>query len=440
MVSLGKLTAGHEEYYEREVAGGAEDYYAMRGEAAGEWIGSGAQALGLEGAATGGQLRALLEGRDPATGEMLRSRAVQVTGWDVTYSPPKSVSVLHAAGDPRIAAETLAAHRTAVRVGAGLSGVRRVLDAARRGWDDAAGGGGVRRRRVRPSGQPRRGCAAAFPCGHRQHDARRWALDHAGRSGAVRASEDRVGAVSRRAAGRADAAAGGRVGAGGAGQAGGRDQRRAAGGVARSEPSSPGDRATDGGARGVQPAGRPGRRAGYAQGQGLRRRSARRRARAAHADRRRRDWARPSSPTSSTVGGWSDPTKGELVRLSRELLGPAGHDRASVHVLAPRRHPAVGQRSTARANRPTESCGSPTGGWPSARSSPLEPDSGDPRRPRRPAAADAARPPRRAAVLDPDAAGDRAGPARDRGQAPPSRAWPSSRARPSSGRSPRTRR
>jgi conjugative relaxase-like TrwC/TraI family protein len=115
VVSLGKLTAGHEEYYEREVAGGAEDYYAMRGEAAGEWAGSGAQSLGLDGTASGGQLRALLEGRDPATGEMLRSRAVHVTGWDVTYSPPKSVSVLHAAGDPRIAAETLAAHRAAVR-------------------------------------------------------------------------------------------------------------------------------------------------------------------------------------------------------------------------------------------------------------------------------------------------------------------------------------
>jgi conjugative relaxase-like TrwC/TraI family protein len=115
VVSLGKLTAGHEEYYEREVAGGAEDYYAMRGEAVGEWTGRGAQALGLDGAASGGQLRALLEGRDPATGEALRARAIQITGWDVTYSPPKSVSVLHAAGDPRITAETLAAHRTAVR-------------------------------------------------------------------------------------------------------------------------------------------------------------------------------------------------------------------------------------------------------------------------------------------------------------------------------------
>jgi conjugative relaxase-like TrwC/TraI family protein len=78
-------------------------------------MGSGAQALGLEGAATGGQLRALLEGRNPATGEMLRSRAVQVMGWDVTYGPHKSVSVLHAAGDPRITAETLDAHRRAVR-------------------------------------------------------------------------------------------------------------------------------------------------------------------------------------------------------------------------------------------------------------------------------------------------------------------------------------
>ena len=115
MVSLGKLTAGHVTYYEREIADGAEDYYAMRGEAQGQWIGSGAERLGLEGTATSGQLRDLLEGRDPATGASLRSRAVHVTAWDVTFSPPKSVSVMHAAGDPRIADETIAAHRAAVR-------------------------------------------------------------------------------------------------------------------------------------------------------------------------------------------------------------------------------------------------------------------------------------------------------------------------------------
>ena len=50
---LGQTRGRHEDYNEREVAGGAEDYYAMRGEAAGEWIGSGAEALGLEGSAAG---------------------------------------------------------------------------------------------------------------------------------------------------------------------------------------------------------------------------------------------------------------------------------------------------------------------------------------------------------------------------------------------------
>src|SRR4051812_43463415 len=115
MVTLGKLTGGHVDYYEREVAGGAEDYYAMRGEVPGEWIGSGADQLGLDGTVTSDQLRDLIEGRDPASGAALRSRAIDVTGWDVTLSPPKSVSVLHAAGDRRLAAETMAAHRAAVR-------------------------------------------------------------------------------------------------------------------------------------------------------------------------------------------------------------------------------------------------------------------------------------------------------------------------------------
>ena len=116
VVSLGKLAAGHEDYYEREVAGGAEDYYAMRGEAAGEWTGGGAQALGLEGTASAAvSCGRCSRGATRATGEVLRSRMVHVTGWDVTYSPPdEPVSVLHAAGDPRIAGETLAGHRVAV--------------------------------------------------------------------------------------------------------------------------------------------------------------------------------------------------------------------------------------------------------------------------------------------------------------------------------------
>ena len=64
-------------------------------------------------------------------------------------------------------------------LGPRVSGVRRVLDAPWRGWGDAAGGGGVRGGRVRASGQSRRRCPAAFPCGHGQPDPGRRALDHA---------------------------------------------------------------------------------------------------------------------------------------------------------------------------------------------------------------------------------------------------------------------
>ena len=120
MLSLGKLTAGHQDYYEREIASGAEDYYAMRGEAAGEWLGNGAAGLGLGGQASAGQLGALLDGRDPVTGEKLGLRSVEITGFDVTFSPPKSVSVLFAAGDPRVARETRAAHGAAVRAAFGV--------------------------------------------------------------------------------------------------------------------------------------------------------------------------------------------------------------------------------------------------------------------------------------------------------------------------------
>ena len=56
----------------------------MLGEAAGRRLGGGAASLGLSGEAGGGQLGAILEGRDPATGERPRVRAVEVTGFDVT--------------------------------------------------------------------------------------------------------------------------------------------------------------------------------------------------------------------------------------------------------------------------------------------------------------------------------------------------------------------
>jgi len=72
VLSVAKLTPGQESYYERSVAAGLDDYYTGRGESPGVWAGRGAAALGLEGVVQDGQLRTLVRGLDPLTGERLR--------------------------------------------------------------------------------------------------------------------------------------------------------------------------------------------------------------------------------------------------------------------------------------------------------------------------------------------------------------------------------
>ena len=49
MLSIGKLTAQNADDCQRTVAQGGDDYYSGGGEAAGEWQGEGAEALGLDG-------------------------------------------------------------------------------------------------------------------------------------------------------------------------------------------------------------------------------------------------------------------------------------------------------------------------------------------------------------------------------------------------------
>src|SRR5580765_1955476 len=125
MLSVAKLTPGQEGYYERSVAAGLDDYYAGRGESPGIWIGAGAQTLGLEGVVQEGELGRLIRGLHPHTEEQLRARRqakarvitieridpltdersietkrlAPVAGFDLVFSPPKSVSLLHALGD-----------------------------------------------------------------------------------------------------------------------------------------------------------------------------------------------------------------------------------------------------------------------------------------------------------------------------------------------------
>lgn len=118
MLSIGKLTADNAEYCQRTVAQGADDYYAGKGEAVGEWQGEGADTLGLQGGVTAQTFQTVvIERRNPDTGEALadpRSRT-HVLAYDLTFSAPKSVSVLFAIADERTSRALRDAHDDAVR-------------------------------------------------------------------------------------------------------------------------------------------------------------------------------------------------------------------------------------------------------------------------------------------------------------------------------------
>src|SRR5438270_994471 len=116
MLSIGKLVVGQQRYYEQQVAQGRDDDYSGRGEAPGEWAGSGARALGLEGRVSAEQFNALIAGSDPRdpSARLRDGPDPKVAALDLTFSAPKSVSVLFAVGE-EVAGELVAAHEAAVR-------------------------------------------------------------------------------------------------------------------------------------------------------------------------------------------------------------------------------------------------------------------------------------------------------------------------------------
>jgi conjugative relaxase-like TrwC/TraI family protein len=110
------------EYFEEHLCVG--DYYDEGQRVAGQWIGTGAEQLGLSGKVRADDFLRLCENQHPATGETLTQRLNTVrigngkeevnrrVFYDFTFSPPKSVSVVALAGaDERI----VAAHDQAVR-------------------------------------------------------------------------------------------------------------------------------------------------------------------------------------------------------------------------------------------------------------------------------------------------------------------------------------
>ena len=105
MLSLWKLRVGAEAYYLGQVARGLDDYYTGAGEVPGRWLGNASGGVGLAGAVTGEDLRAVLAGLNPGTGQTpnrdrLRTWKGRVPGFDLTFSAAKSVSVLYTLADP----------------------------------------------------------------------------------------------------------------------------------------------------------------------------------------------------------------------------------------------------------------------------------------------------------------------------------------------------
>jgi len=113
--------ASAQEYFREHLAVG--DYYAENQLVAGEWVGQGAEKLGLTGKVGEKEFLALCHGLNPSTGERLTARmnflrqeegktvANRRVFYDFTLSPPKSVSVVGLCLDDRI----LALHHQAVK-------------------------------------------------------------------------------------------------------------------------------------------------------------------------------------------------------------------------------------------------------------------------------------------------------------------------------------
>jgi conjugative relaxase-like TrwC/TraI family protein len=132
MLNIGRMAPGRADYYLSVVADhhDATDYYLAPGEEPGRWLTAGG--LDLAGTVRAEQLRAVLDGRHPATGEALSHHpARRVPGFDLTYRPPKSVSLLWALGDRDVAAQVVAAHDAAVAAAVGY--LERQAGCCRRG-------------------------------------------------------------------------------------------------------------------------------------------------------------------------------------------------------------------------------------------------------------------------------------------------------------------
>jgi conjugative relaxase-like TrwC/TraI family protein len=151
MLSISSRSAsasGIRAYLEGERDGasrGAEDYYAESGRTNGRWLGAGARALGLQNEVNEQSFDHLAAGRHPTADRHLVQRAGEQhrPGWDLTFSAPKSVSVVWGIAETAQREAIEHAHTSAVERTLALA-EERGLFITRRGKD------GVARERAQP--------------------------------------------------------------------------------------------------------------------------------------------------------------------------------------------------------------------------------------------------------------------------------------------------
>jgi conjugative relaxase-like TrwC/TraI family protein len=119
MLSVGIVTGSGIGYYVDTVGSGVDDYY-VRTEP-GRWYGAGARAADLDGIVAAGAVEALTTGTHPASGLPLGGPGGKVAAYDLTFSAPKSVSVLaELTADAELRAAVLDAHHRAIAATVGL--------------------------------------------------------------------------------------------------------------------------------------------------------------------------------------------------------------------------------------------------------------------------------------------------------------------------------
>jgi conjugative relaxase-like TrwC/TraI family protein len=107
---------GGHHYYVQDLIPGRAEGSLVAGEEPGQWLGAGSTALGLTGPVGPPEFAEVLEGRHPRSGQALRRLQGErsTAGYDLTFSAPKSVSLLHLLAPREMAVAAGTGHHTAV--------------------------------------------------------------------------------------------------------------------------------------------------------------------------------------------------------------------------------------------------------------------------------------------------------------------------------------